>query len=132
MKKSRPSALLAAALGAVSFSSLPPAAAAVPAGVWVREGYALSVAVDGVKTPRFLAFGPDNTLFVSVPKEGRIVACRDKDGDGTYETQTAFVSGKPPTVIMQGMQWHDGWLWFAQLNAISKARDTNGDGQADE
>jgi glucose/arabinose dehydrogenase len=132
MKKSRPSALLAAALGAVSFSSLPPATAAVPAGVWVREGYALSIAVDGVKTPRFLAFGPDNTLFVSVPKEGRIVACRDQDGDGTYETQTAFVSGKPPTVIMQGMQWHDGWLWFAQLNAISKARDTNGDGQADE
>jgi glucose/arabinose dehydrogenase len=60
------------------------------------------------------------------------VACRDKDGDGTFETQTAFVSGKQPTVIMQGMQWHDGWLWFAQLNAISKARDTNGDGQADE
>lgn len=107
-------------------------AAEVPAGVWVRSGYALSVAVDGVKTPRFLAFGPDNTLYVSVPKEGRIVACRDKDGDGTYETQTAFVSGKAPTVIMQGIQWHDGWLWFAQLNAISKARDTNGDGQADE
>jgi glucose/arabinose dehydrogenase len=107
-------------------------AADVPAGVWVRTGYALSVAVDGVKTPRFLAFGPNNTLFVSVPKEGRIVACRDQDGDGTYETQTAFVSGKAPTGIMQGMQWHDGWLWFAQLNAISKARDTNGDGQADE
>ncbi|MBL9210133.1 MAG: hypothetical protein JNL92_06675, partial [Opitutaceae bacterium] len=64
-------------------------AADVPAGVWVRDGYALSVAVDGIKTPRFLAFGPDQTLFVSVPKEGRIVACRDKDGDGTYETQTA-------------------------------------------
>jgi glucose/arabinose dehydrogenase len=104
----------------------------VPADVWVRDGYQLSVAVEGIKMPRFLAMGPDNTLFVSVPKEGKIVACRDAEGDGTYETQTLFVSGKEPATILQGMQWHDGWLWFAQLNSISKARDTNGDGKADE
>ncbi len=127
------------------FTSFPVAAAAlgllgaclarateVPAGVWVRDGYQLSVAVEGIKIPRFLAMGPDQTLYVSVPKEGRIVACRDTDGDGVYETQTPFVSGKVPNTILQGMQWHDGWLWFAQLNAISKARDTNGDGKADE
>jgi glucose/arabinose dehydrogenase len=106
--------------------------AEVPAGVWVRPGYALSVAVDGIKIPRFLAVGSNNTLFVSVPKEGKIVACRDADGDGTYEKQTPFVTGKEPNTILQGVQWHDGWLWFAQLNAISKARDTNGDGTADE
>src|SRR4029079_11905425 len=106
--------------------------AEVPAGVWVREGYQLSVAVDGIKTPRFLAIGPVTPLFVSVPKEGKIIACRDADGDGTYETQTVFVAGKEPASIVQGMQWHDGWLWFAQLNAVSKARDTNGDGKADE
>lgn len=107
-------------------------AADVPAGVWVRDGFQLSVAVEGIKIPRFLAFGPDGTLYVSVPKEGKIVACRDKDGDGVYETQTPFVSGKEPNTILQGVQWHDGWLYFAQLNAISKARDTDGDGKADE
>jgi glucose/arabinose dehydrogenase len=107
-------------------------AADVPAGVWVREGYALSVAVEGIKSPRFLAVAPGNTLFVSVPKEGKIVACRDTDGDGRFETQTPFVAGKEPATVLQGMQWHDGWLWFAQLNAISKARDTNADGKADE
>ncbi len=132
MKISHPFALFAAAL-AFSPSIQPIASAAeVPAGVWVRDGYKLSVAVDGIKIPRFLALGPDHTLYVSVPKEGTIIACRDKDGDGTYETQTPFIAGKPANVIMQGMQWHDGWLWFAQLNAISKARDTNGDGKADE
>lgn len=107
-------------------------AAEVPAGVWVRDGYKLTVAVDGIKTPRFLAVGPDKTLFVSVPKEGKIMACRDADGDGAYETQTPFVADKPANTILQGLQWHDGWLWFAQLNAISKARDTDGDGKADE
>ncbi len=107
-------------------------AAEVPAGVWVRDGYTLSVAVDGIKLPRFLAMGPNNTLFVSVPKEGKIMACRDTDGNGTYETMTTFVEGKAPNTILQGLQWHDGSLWFAQLNSISKARDTNGDGKADE
>ncbi|MDO8629363.1 MAG: hypothetical protein Q7R41_02620, partial [Phycisphaerales bacterium] len=126
-------ASFAAGVVALALPGLPPARAAdVPPGVWVREGYELSVAVDGVKTPRFLAIGPGNTLFVSVPKEGRIVACRDADGDGKYETQTPFVAGKVPNTVLQGMQWHDGWLWFAQLNAVSKARDTNSDGKADE
>lgn len=123
------------AVGILAFPFASPSSlhsAEVPAGVWVREGYALSVAVDGIKTPRFLATGPNQTLFVSVPKEGKIMACRDADGDGAYEVQTPFVAGKEANTILQGMQWHDGWLWFAQLNAISKARDTNGDGKADE
>lgn len=107
-------------------------AAEVPAGVWVREGYELSVAVDALTAPRFLAFGPNGTLFVSVPKEGKIYACTDADGNGTYEKQTVFIEGKDPKNIAQGVQWHDGWLWYAQLNSISKARDKNGDGKADE
>lgn len=106
--------------------------AEIPTGIWVRDGYALSVAVDAIITPRFIAMGPGNTLFVSVPKDGKILACKDSDGDGKYETLTPFVEGRNPNTILQGMQWHDGWLWFAQLNSISKARDTNGDGKADE
>lgn len=122
-----------AALAAVSLMAQPfLRSAEVPAGVWVRPGYQLSVAADGIKLARFLALGPNNTLFVSVPKEGKILACRDLDGDGTYESITTFVAGKEPATILQGVQWHDGWLWFAQLNAVSKARDTNGDGKADE
>ena len=132
----KPSFLLESiAVGILAFSFVGPSSlhsAEVPAGVWVREGYALSVAVDGIKTPRFLATGPNQTLFVSVPKEGKIMACRDADGDGAYEVQTPFVAGKEANTILQGMQWHDGWLWFARLNAIAKARDTNGDGKADE
>jgi len=107
-------------------------AAEVPEGVWVRDGFKLTVAVDALKSPRFLAFGPDGTLFVSVPREGAVYACTDADGDGFYEKQSDFIEGKDPRTILQGMQWHDGWLWYAQLNSISKARDTNGDGKADE
>lgn len=119
---------LAVALG----GSLPVHAAGVPQGVWVRPGFELSVAVEGIQTPRFLEFGPGGVLFVSVPKTGKIYLCRDTDADGKYEVMVPFVEGKEPKSILQGMQYHDGWLWFAQLNSISKARDTNGDGKADE
>ena len=30
------------------------------------------------------------------------------------------------------MQWYEGWLWFTESGAVFKARDTNGDGKADE
>lgn len=106
--------------------------AAVPDGIWVRPGYEMKVAVDGIKGPRFLAFSPDGALFVSVPGQGKIFRCTDADGDGVFEKATTFVQGKDPKTILQGMQWHDGWLWFAQLNSIARARDNDGDGRADE
>ncbi|MCP5518320.1 MAG: PQQ-dependent sugar dehydrogenase [Verrucomicrobiales bacterium] len=106
--------------------------AGVPEGIWVRDGYELTVAVEGIKTPRFLATGPDGELFVSVPAQGCIYTCRDGDGDGFYEKMATFVGGRDPKSVLQGMQFHDGWLWFAQLNQVSRARDGDGDGIADE
>ena len=105
---------------------------AVSKGIWVRDGFKLTVAEGSIKAPRFMTFGEDGALFVSVPREGSIKICRDKDNDGTYETVANFVEGHEPKNILQGMQWHDGWLWFSEVSAIYKARDTNNDGQADE
>lgn len=107
-------------------------AATVPDGVWVRPGYELTVAVDTIEKPRFMETGPDGTLYVSVIHQGTIFACQDKNGDGLYESLTPFIEGKDPQSRLQGVQFHNGWLYFAQLNAISRARDTNGDGKADK
>ncbi len=104
----------------------------VPGGVWVREGYRLQVALDTLQAPRFLEVGPGNMMYVSVPRQGKIYACKDGNGDGEFESQTVFIEGKDPKQIVQAMQWHEGWLWFAGLNSVSKARDTDGDGVADE
>ncbi len=103
----------------------------VPTGIWVRPGFKLSIAEDTIKAPRFMAFSPD-LLFVSVPREGQIKACLDTDNNGSYETVRTFISGHDPKSILQGMQWHDGWLWFAEVSAIYKCRDKDGDGKADE
>jgi glucose/arabinose dehydrogenase len=118
------------ALAATSLSHI--SHAAVPDGVWVRKGFELTVVEDTIQKPRFMALGPDGTLYVSVIKEGTIYACKDANGDGQYESKTPFISGKDPKSMLQGVQFHDGWLYFAQLNAVSRAKDTNGDGMADK
>ncbi len=98
-------------------------------GISVREGYRLTVVQDSIKNPRFLKLGPDGTLFVSLPGNGEIRACRDEDGDGYYEKVETFVKGHP---TVHGMAWHDGWLWFTETGAIFRARDLDGDGISDE
>jgi len=104
----------------------------VPDGIWVRDGFELTVAEDTIKKPRFMALDPDGTLYVSVIAEGKILACKDKDGDGKYESVTPFIDVNGNKTRLQGVQFHNGWLYFAQLNSISRAKDTNGDGQADK
>ncbi|GMU19953.1 MAG: gluconolaconase [Phycisphaerae bacterium] len=98
-------------------------------GPWVRPGYSLTVVVDGIKTPRFMRLGSDQTLYVSVPTDGEIKACRDADGDGHYEQITTFLKAGPS---VHGLCWHDGWLWYSLSTAIGRARDTDGDGRSDE
>lgn len=122
-------------VASVSFllTSTPPTeAAAVPEGIWVRPGFKLTVAESTIKAPRFMQFGPDGALYVSVPRSGQIMACRDKDKDGVFETVTTYVEGHDPKSILQGLAWHDGALWFAEISAIYRSKDTNGDGRADE
>ena len=95
----------------------------------VRKGFSLSVVENAIKNPRFLKMSPDGVLYVSLPGSGEIKSCFDKNGDGYYEVVQTFVKGHQ---TVHGMAWHDGWLWFTETGAIFKARDTNGDGTADE
>ena len=123
-------ALLGAAL--LIFPAAALAQQAAPAGVWVRPGFKLTVAEGSIKGPRFMEFGPDGVLFVSVPREGQIKVCRDADKDGVYESVAPFLTGRDSKNIPQAMQWHDGWLWFAEVSTIAKCRDKDGDGKAEE
>ena len=101
----------------------------VDPAISVREGFSLTIAQGDIERPRFMAFAPDGTLFVSQPDSAQIQACRDENNDGYYEKTTVFVKDHP---TVQGMFWHEGWLWFTESGAILRGRDTNGDGAADE
>ena len=106
---------------------LPALAYAQPDGFTVREGFQVSIAIPAFPGARFMELDDKGTLYISRPK-GDITAFKAK-GDGTYEQLGAFITGKPTA---HGLCFHDGWLWFSTTGAIFKARDTTGDGIADE
>lgn len=96
----------------------------------VRSGYVCTDAAPDVPGARFLEVDGRGTLYVSRPRPwGDILALRDEDGDGVYEKRTAFVTDRPS---VHGLYWRDGWLWFTTTGTVEKARDTDGDGVADE
>ncbi len=97
--------------------------------IWVREGYKLEVVENTISTPRFMQMDNQGTLYISLPGKGEIKGCRDKNQDGFFETVSTFTKGHPR---VHGMHYAAGWLWFAEDGALFKARDTNGDGVADE
>lgn len=104
-------------------------AAARAARFWVRDGYKVSAAVSDLPGARFLEMDEHGTLYVSRPRSGDIIALRDTDGDGVYETRTIFISDR---ASVHGMDLHGGWLYFATTGSIHRARDTDGDFVADE
>jgi len=96
----------------------------------VRAGYKVSVAVADLPGARFMEFDDKGTLYVSRPTNGDVISLRDADKDGVYETRADFITGKQS---VHGLCWGpDGYLWFATSGSIHKARDTDGDGKADE
>lgn len=113
-----------------------PTTATVPGSVgpgvpafWVRPGYKVTLAADKIPNARFMEFDDKGTLYISRPGPGDILALRDTNGDGVYETRETFTSGKPS---VHGLSFADGWLWYTQSGVVWKARDTNGDGKADD
>jgi glucose/arabinose dehydrogenase len=94
---------------------------------WVRPGYRVDLVAENLGNARFMEFDDKGTLYLSRPQRGDILALRLRGN--RYEVVNTFVEGYP---TVHGMHFADGWLWFAQTGAIHKARDTNGDGKADE
>jgi glucose/arabinose dehydrogenase len=100
----------------------------VPAFV-VRPGFRVTVATEGLGEARFLEFDDKGTLYVAQPNRGNVLALRDNNRDGVYETRTTFVEGKKGA---HGMHFYKGWLWFTQSGSVHRAQDTNNDGVADK
>ncbi len=94
---------------------------------WVRPGFKVTLEAEGFGEARFMEFDNAGTLYVSQPTPGRIITLKLKDGK--YTKVADFVTGKKS---VHGLCWADGWLWFTESGAVFKARDTNGDGVADE
>jgi glucose/arabinose dehydrogenase len=97
--------------------------------IWVRPGYELSIAVSSELRPRHMALGPDGTLYYTTMPDKIVMAAKDKDNDGYYETLTKFHTSENS---VSGVYWYDGYLWYTESGAIYKLKDNNNDGIADE
>ena len=93
----------------------------------VRPGFKVSLVAENIGQVRFIEFGEKGILYVSQPASGTIITLREHDG--VWSKLADFVTNKP---TVHGLCYFDGWLWFTQSGAVWKARDTNGDGRADE
>jgi glucose/arabinose dehydrogenase len=94
----------------------------------IRDGLSVSVAAQNYGQSRFIELGDQNFLYVSQPQSGTVTTLK-RDRNGIFTKVAEFVKGKDR---VHGMQFKDGWLWYAESGAIWKARDTNADGVADE
>jgi glucose/arabinose dehydrogenase len=64
---------------------------------------------------RFMALGPDGSVYVSRPTAGEVVRLVDADGNGEAESQSVAVSGlnRP-----HGLAFHGGYLYIANTDGV--------------
>ena len=84
---------------------------------WVRPGFKVELVEDGLGESRFLTFDDQGLLYMSKPREGKIVTLK---WDGKQYVKLADFVTKHQSV--HGMQFYKGWLWFTESGAILKAR----------
>ena len=57
------------------------------------KGFLISIFAKGLADPRVLSLAPDNTLLVSIPSQGRVVALPDRDADGSADKAVTVAGG---------------------------------------
>lgn len=106
--------------------------------VKLPEGFKISVFADfggeGLSYPgpnagpRLMGFR-NGTLFVTLTKDGKVVALPDGNGDKTADRVVVFAEGlKNP----HGIAFHKDWVYVAEENEVIRFKDSNFDLAPDE
>jgi len=105
--------------------ALPPADAA-SARLNVPPGFAVRIfAQNFTGIPRFMAFGPDGQLYVSLFGAGQIARLPDRNGDGLADGVEIVASGLS---LPHGLEWRADWLYVAENDKVERLRDSNNGG----
>ncbi len=98
------------------------------AGVVVPDGFQVNIFAQGLNGPRFIAFGPDGSLFVADRGNNRLVRLPDTDGDGTADSIQPFATdlNRPHSLV-----FHEGAWYVGVPNGVIRLVDNDGDGTAD-
>ncbi|MEM1295653.1 MAG: heme-binding protein, partial [Verrucomicrobiota bacterium] len=91
-----------------------------------------------VNYPTFVKATPEGIVYVSQdkngslarePNRGAILQCLDTDGDGKADQVNQFVASVDSP---RGLEWDGEWLYCLHPPHLSRYRDNDGDGSADE
>jgi len=74
------------------------------------EGFEISVFAEGLDNPRFMAVGPDGTLYVTEPAANSVVGLRDTDGDGQVDESFPAAANLRN---VHGIVVHEGRIYLA-------------------
>ncbi len=106
-----PFPLRTAELGAVRKLSIP-------------NGWKANIFTSEVPRARFFALREDGVLFLSLSKEGKVVALPDKNKDGVADRVITVADGLD---FPHGLAFQGPWLYVAETSRIMRYRDLNGD-----
>jgi glucose/arabinose dehydrogenase len=96
-----------------------PAPAADQASLRLPAGFAIEVFARDLGPARFLAVDPAGTLLVSVPRNGRVLALPDDDGDGRADRSIVVADGLQ---LPHGLAFHEGALYVAETGRVLRFR----------
>ena len=91
----------------------------------VPEGFAIRIFAQNLSgRPRFMAFGPDDALYLSLTGAGQIARLADADNDGLAD-EVQVVAGRLNRP--HGLAWQDNWLYVAENDRVERLRSSGGE-----
>ena len=119
--------LLAAAccIAGPALHAATPLACDPDAGLTLPDGFCALVAADGLGTARHAVAAPNGDLYVALQsgkgKTGGVVALRDENGDGRFETKEYFGDGSSTGIALR-----NGYLYVAKVESVERWKMTPG------
>lgn len=109
-----------------SFGPAVPPPDEASARITVPPGFEIRIFAQGLTgRPRFMDFGPDMQLYITLMNAGQILRLPDVDGDGLADGSEIVADELD---LPHGIEWYEGWLYVAEGDKVERLRDADGDG----
>lgn len=96
----------------------------------VQPGFAIRIFAQNLQgKPRFMAFGPDNALYLSLTSGGSIMRLPDANQDGLADSSDEVISGLNQP---HGLEWQGDWLYVAENDRVERFHYDSASGLFDQ
>jgi glucose/arabinose dehydrogenase len=92
---------------------------AEPRVLMLPAGFMANVFVAGLSSPRFMAIGPNRTIFATGVSAGHIYALPDRNGDGVADEVNVWAEGLSQP---HGIAFYQDYLYVGETNRVVRFR----------